>query len=95
VTQESDQTTQNDTQVFILRLWQERREIKDAASPWRGVIEHLPSGQHQHIKDLSGVTNFIIELGKKSNFKLPTTWCQWFINWLCVRKRNSLKNKPL
>jgi hypothetical protein len=92
VTQEGDQEAQTDTQVFILRLWQERREIKNVPSPWRGVIEHLPSGQHRHIKDLSGVISFIIELGKKSKFKLATTWCQRFSNWLCGRKRKPLKD---
>ena len=89
---DSDQTSQTDTQVFILRLWQERREIKNAPSPWRGVIEHLPSGQHRNIKDLGGVTNFIIELGKKSNLKLGTT-CQRLSNWLCGRKRKTTKKK--
>ncbi len=42
-------------QVFILRLWPERREIKGASPLLRGTIEHVPSGRRQAFSDLEGI----------------------------------------
>jgi hypothetical protein len=47
------------TQVFIVRIWLERREVKDAPVEWRGMIEHLPSGQRRYLKDLAGIVAFM------------------------------------
>jgi uncharacterized protein YeaO (DUF488 family) len=47
------------TQVFIVRVWPEAREIEDAPVAWRGVIEHVPTNQRRYFTDLSDVNAFI------------------------------------
>lgn len=48
-----------DPHVFIVRIWYERREIADAKPEWRGVIEHVPSGERRYLKDLEAISAFI------------------------------------
>ena len=43
---------EDNTQVFIVRVWLERREIEGVAAEWRGVVEHVPSGERRYLKDL-------------------------------------------
>jgi hypothetical protein len=38
--------------AFILRFWLETREFKDAEPIWRGIIEHIPSGQYYYFNQL-------------------------------------------
>jgi hypothetical protein len=45
--------------VFILRFWLEPREIEDAKPEWRGVIEHVESGEHRYFRDLDVMVSFI------------------------------------
>jgi hypothetical protein len=45
--------------VFVVRFWQERREIEGAAPEWRGVIEHLPSRTRRYLKDPVEIASFI------------------------------------
>lgn len=40
------------TLVFIIRIWLERRELDQALPIWRGMVEHLETGQRRYIKDL-------------------------------------------
>jgi hypothetical protein len=44
---------------FIVRIWREPGETEDAPPSWRGVIEHIPSGQRRAVKDLSDIAHFI------------------------------------
>jgi hypothetical protein len=46
---------EDDTHVFILRIWRERREIEGAPAVWRGLIEHVPSGDQRYFCDLDDV----------------------------------------
>jgi len=48
------------TQVFILRVWRETREIEGAAPEWRGVIEHAPSSERRYFKNLDELVDFIM-----------------------------------
>ena len=50
---------QADTHVFIVRIWYERREIAGAKPEWRGVIEHVSSGERRYMKDLEAISAFI------------------------------------
>ena len=45
--------------AFIARFWLEHREIKDAKPIWRGVVEHVASGQRRYLEDLDEVKAFI------------------------------------
>ncbi len=43
--------------MFIVRVWYE----PDPASPgqWRGLVEHVPSGQRMYFVSLADMTDFI------------------------------------
>lgn len=44
---------------FIVRLWREGRERPDAVQEWRGVVEHVPSGERRYFLELSEIVAFI------------------------------------
>jgi hypothetical protein len=50
---------QDTSHSFIARFWLEPREIKDAKPIWRGVVEHVASGQRRYLEDLDEVKAFI------------------------------------
>jgi hypothetical protein len=50
---------EHSTQVFIVRIWAETREIQAAPSVWRGVIEHVHSGERRYFRDVSEVAAFV------------------------------------
>jgi hypothetical protein len=68
------------THVFILRVWREAREIEGATPEWRGMIEHVPSGERRYVQSLDSILAFIgpylIEMGVRLE-KRRTVW-QWF-----------------
>jgi hypothetical protein len=47
------------TQVFIVRIWLEPREIVGAGVEWRGVIEHVPTQERRYLNDLAALLPFI------------------------------------
>ncbi len=47
------------TQVFIVRVWREAREIPGAQPEWRGVVEHVPSGERRFFKELEEIIRFM------------------------------------
>ena len=47
------------THSFIARFWIEPREIKDAKPIWRGVVEHVASGQRRYLENLDEIKAFI------------------------------------
>jgi hypothetical protein len=51
---------QDNTPVFIVRLWLEHREIAGAAPLWRGSVEHVASGAKQYILALDEILAFIM-----------------------------------
>ena len=51
---------EDNTQVFIVRIWYEPRHTEQAPDEWRGVIEHVPSGERRYLKDLNHIIAFII-----------------------------------
>jgi hypothetical protein len=53
------QLFEDNTHVFIIRIWFERREIEGTAELWRGVIEHMPSGRHHYVKEMDAIFNFM------------------------------------
>ena len=50
---------QETSHSFIARFWLEPREIKDAKPIWRGVVEHVASGQRRYLEDLDEIKAFI------------------------------------
>jgi hypothetical protein len=70
-------------QVFILRFWCETREIEGASLEWRGVIEHLPSGQRRYFRDLDEIANFISPYLQEIGYRPGCYWrlTQWLKRW--------------
>lgn len=68
---------------FIVRIWREPREILGARAQWRGLIEHVASGQRRYVNDLAGLETFIlkyigemgVEMEEKPNLD---AWLKWF-----------------
>lgn len=59
------------THVFIVRIWSEPREIKYAPPEWRGVIEHVASGDRQYLKNLNEILEFVTPYLATMGVKLP------------------------
>lgn len=47
------------THTFIVRIWEEPREISDKPSIWRGSIERVSDQQRIHFSKLSEMQTFI------------------------------------
>lgn len=48
------------TRAFIVRIWLERREIEGAAPEWRGVIEHVSTGERNYFKQLTEIATYLV-----------------------------------
>ena len=46
--------------AFIIRFWLEQRELDDARPIWRGVVEHVASGEKLYLKNIEDVKQFIV-----------------------------------
>ena len=51
---------EDNTHVFILRIWREPREIEGAAPEWRGTIERIPDGERRSVRTLDEITAFVV-----------------------------------
>ncbi|GIK41283.1 MAG: hypothetical protein BroJett011_51160 [Chloroflexota bacterium] len=71
---------EEDTHVFILRIWREGREIEGAEPVWRGVIEHVPSGERRYLGDLDEVSDFIVPYLEAVGVEFRKDWRikNWF-----------------
>jgi hypothetical protein len=45
---------------FVIRIWQEPREIEGAGPEWRGRIEHVQSGERVYFRHLDKLVDFIL-----------------------------------
>jgi hypothetical protein len=50
---------EDNTQVFIIRIWFEGRDLENGPVEWRGVIEHVPTKQRRYVKNLIEIIAFI------------------------------------
>lgn len=48
------------THAFIVRIWMETRELKDAEPIWRGVIEHVGSGARVYFDQLEQIAVHVL-----------------------------------
>jgi hypothetical protein len=72
------------THVFIVRIWCEPREIEGAPPEWRGVIEHVFTGERCSVDNLSELRAFISKYVTGMDVELGT-W-QRLKQWLSRRK---------
>jgi len=70
--------SEENTQVFIVRIWLEPREIEGADPLWRGMIQHLPSSEQRYVKSLDEIVTFIAiclkAMGVKLEGRSPRDW---------------------
>jgi hypothetical protein len=52
---------ESESEVFLLRIWAEPREIRGQPSVYRGRIEHVRSSRSRYIRSLSQVVEFVDE----------------------------------
>jgi len=45
--------------AFILRFWLEQREVEGAIPIWRGVVEHIPSGERHYFENLEDLPSLV------------------------------------
>ena len=45
--------------AYIVRVWLEPREVKNAHVEWRGSIQHVGSGKMKYLTDLNELAQFI------------------------------------
>lgn len=50
---------EDQTCVFIVRFWLERREIDTEDVELRGVVEHVPSGQRHYLRRFGDALTFM------------------------------------
>jgi hypothetical protein len=69
--------------AFLVRIWSEPREIEQARPEWRGMIEHIPSGQRRYVKNLDELAAFIASYLELMGVKLEGYWRlrQWLKQW--------------
>ena len=48
-------STKETAHAFIVRIWMETREFKDAKFIWRGVMEHVDSGVKVYFDQLEQI----------------------------------------
>jgi hypothetical protein len=56
--------------AFVLRFWLERRQVEGAQPIWRGVVEHVPSGERRYFDSFEDLLNilatYLIDSGKNN-----------------------------
>ena len=50
---------EEDTHAFLVRLWLEPREVEGAAPEWRGMIEHIESGERRYFREWAETAAFV------------------------------------
>ena len=53
---------EDQTYVFIVRIWAEHREIKNAKPEWRGAVEPISSTDKLYFTDIDELTEFIMSV---------------------------------
>jgi hypothetical protein len=65
---------------FIVRVWLEQRAAADAPPIWRGVIEHVSSGDRRYIQSLSELTDYLnqyLPMQEANPHKEQREWWRW------------------
>lgn len=75
--------------LFILRIWKEPRELPGALPLWRGVIEHVGSGERRYVKALDEITAFLARYLEET--AVPSTAYGRIARWLKRWKRRLMK----
>lgn len=81
---------EDNTHVFIVRIWCEPCEIERAVPELRGVIEHVPSGKRRYLKELEEVGLYMMPYLEAMGLKFGLSWRlrQW------LRQRKLARTRP-
>jgi hypothetical protein len=70
--------SERQTQVFIVRFWAEPRQVDNARVEWRGVVEHLQTGQRKYVQRPKDATRFIATYVPRSYRGVRSIISRWF-----------------
>ena len=62
------------TQIFIVRIWNEPREVERSKPEWRGMVEHVRSGQQRYFKHLDELLVFMLSYVEGMGVKVNWRW---------------------
>jgi hypothetical protein len=65
---------EDNTHSFIVKIWLEESAEKTRQAVWRGRITHVPNGERRYVKDLDGITSFIIPYLAEMEARLGLRW---------------------
>jgi len=64
---------EENTHAFIVRLWEEPREIEGAVVEWRGMVLHVATNKRRYFNHLDDIMSFIAEYTGKRNADIPVS----------------------
>ncbi len=67
-------SSEPDTQSFIVRVWVEERAEEVGRGVWRGHITHVPSNERRYVKNLDEIGDFISPYLEAMGVKLGMRW---------------------
>jgi hypothetical protein len=50
---------EDNTASFVVRIWREKGEYPNSAPEWRGMIEHVETGQSTFFRDFTAMLDFM------------------------------------
>jgi hypothetical protein len=65
------------TKTFILRFWREPSELSNVAVNWRGMIEHIPSGERHYFHRIEDLPKLILPYLKETESNLSSRKSIW------------------
>ena len=73
------QTYENNTRVFMVKIWVEERTDGKIKTKWRGQIAHIPSNERRYFSDLFDIILFVLPYLRKMGIRIGFFW--QFIDW--------------
>jgi hypothetical protein len=72
---------EDNTAVFVIRIWFERRQSEKGRDEWRGVVEHMLTGERRYFTNLEEIAAVIEPYlgGNHSRFWLLRCLRWWLI----------------
>lgn len=67
--------------MFVVRLRREPREVAETVPEWRGVIEHLRSGERRYVRAIADIVPFIARFLDGDGSAVPAQGKGWLAKW--------------
>jgi hypothetical protein len=59
--------------TFVVRIWEERRDVADAPSTWRGRVDDVRTGVRRYFTSLDDLVSY---LSSQSGMLEPGAWSE-------------------